>query len=189
MRFENPTRKSPRLAKSNISSLRRLKIYYFCSLISGKFWSLVVASGWCDHISMILTAAKIVVDKSLKQGYSALIHCSDGWDRTVQIASLVQIMLDPYFRTFPGFQVLIEKDWISHGHQFKLRSGLRSKDEKDQRAPIFFQFLDCVHQMIEQFPFAFEFNIRFLSDLNYFSGTALFGTFLCNSLLVSLFVR
>ena len=30
---------------------------------------------------------------------SVLVHCSDGWDRTAQLVSLAQLMLEPYFRT------------------------------------------------------------------------------------------
>lgn len=40
---------------------------------------------------------------------SVLIHCSDGWDRTPQVSSLAQIMLDPYYRTLRGFETLVEK--------------------------------------------------------------------------------
>ena len=36
---------------------------------------------------------------------SLLVHCSDGWDRTTQLTSLAQLMLDPYYRTFDGFKV------------------------------------------------------------------------------------
>lgn len=138
------------------------------------------SSGWLAHISAILTAACTVVEKSLKKGFSVLVHCSDGWDRTAQITSLTQLMIDPYYRTMEGFEVLIEKDWVSYGHQFRLRHALKNKDVKDQKAPIFLQFLDCVHQLFNQFPYAFEFNHRFLSDLAYFSQTTLFGTFLCD---------
>ena len=36
---------------------------------------------------------------------NALVHCSDGWDRTAQLTSLVQLMMDPYYRTTEGFTV------------------------------------------------------------------------------------
>jgi len=42
-----------------------------------------------------------------------LVHCSDGWDRTGQVCSLTQLILDPYYRTIEGFAVLIEKDWYA----------------------------------------------------------------------------
>ena len=65
-----------------------------------------------------------------KDEKNVLVHCSDGCDRTTQLCSLVQIMLDPYFRTFAGFQVLVEKEWISFGHQFQLRAGhFKNQDE------------------------------------------------------------
>ena len=36
---------------------------------------------------------------------NTLVHCSDGWDRTSQLTSLSQLMMDPYYRTMEGFQV------------------------------------------------------------------------------------
>ena len=60
-----------------------------------------------------------------------LIHCSDGWDRTAQLASIAQILIDPYYRTFEGLQALINKDWIAFGHMFGKRCGHHSVIETD----------------------------------------------------------
>ena len=58
--------------------------------------------------------------------------------------------------------------------------GLKNKKDKE-RSPIFFQFLDCIYQLLIQFPSYFEFNIQLLVDINYHSHSCIFGTFLANS--------
>lgn len=92
-----------------------------------------------------------------------LVHCSDGWDRTPQIVALAELMLDPYYRTIEGFQTLIEREWISYGHKFSDRCGHGpSSDDPNERCPVFLQWIDCVHQLLKQFPCSFEFNLHFL---------------------------
>ncbi|KAK0646218.1 protein-tyrosine phosphatase-like protein [Cercophora newfieldiana] len=79
-------------------------------------------SKWLKHISGILDGSAIIARQVGIQHSHALIHCSDGWDRTSQLCALAELMLDPYYRTIDGFIVLVEKDWLSFGHMFQLRS-------------------------------------------------------------------
>ncbi|KAG9012090.1 hypothetical protein FRB93_002233 [Tulasnella sp. JGI-2019a] len=86
-------------------------------------------SGWLKHISAILDGTSIIVRNIHINSSHVLIHCSDGWDRTAQLSSLSQLCLDPYYRTYQGFQVLIEKDWLSFGHRFADRCGHLSSEK------------------------------------------------------------
>eukprot|EP00808_Paulinella_micropora_P021469 g23970.t1 len=162
---------------------------------------------WPYFIRLILSAAVHVVALMDGQGSSVLVHCSDGWDRTSQLTSLACLMLDPYFRTLEGFAILIEKEWLSFGHQFAKRAGHMESHigsqrapifmqfiyigsqrapifmqfiECSQRAPIFMQFIECVWQITQQFASAFEFNENFLIELIDQSYACCFGTFLCD---------
>jgi hypothetical protein len=80
-------------------------------------------SSWLEYISCILRGSASIARKVGIEHSNVLVHCSDGWDRTSQLCALAQIMLDPYFRTIDGFIVLVEKDFLSFGHMFRLRAG------------------------------------------------------------------
>ena len=82
-------------------------------------------SHWLDHLKEILAGTMRIVKAMSKDYRHVLIHCSDGWDRTAQLTALVQLCLDPYFRTIRGFCTLIEKDWCAFGHKFRDRCGHR----------------------------------------------------------------
>lgn len=86
-------------------------------------------SGWLRHIHNVLDGSAIIARRIGIKHSHVLIHCSDGWDRTSQLSALAQIMLDPYFRTLEGFIVLVEKDWLSFGHMFRLRSGYLNHED------------------------------------------------------------
>jgi hypothetical protein len=73
-------------------------------------------------LKMLLAGAVRIADKIESGKTSVVVHCSDGWDRTAQLTSLAMLMLDSYYRTIKGFEVLIEKEWISFGHRFALVS-------------------------------------------------------------------
>lgn len=71
---------------------------------------------WLEHCSSILEGACQMAQLLEEEQASVLVHCSDGWDRTPQLTGLTMLMLDPYYRTQIGFEVLIEKEWISFGN-------------------------------------------------------------------------
>jgi hypothetical protein len=118
------------------------------------------------------------------------LHLLHRWDRTAQVVSLAQFLLDPYYRTIEGFQVLVEKDWNSFGHQFAHRchgggsgsggGGLHKEGSGggggkeggggDEAGPVFVQWLDCVWQVLQQFPTSVEFSadlLLLLADASY----------------------
>ncbi|XP_006744907.1 myotubularin-related protein 7 [Leptonychotes weddellii] len=137
-------------------------------------------SGWLRHIKAIMDAGIFIAKAVSEEGASVLVHCSDGWDRTAQACSVAGLLLDPHYRTLRGFMVLIEKDWISFGHKFNHRYGNLDGDPKEI-SPVIDQFIECVWQLMEQFPCAFEFNERFLIHIQHHIYSCQFGNFLCNS--------
>lgn len=141
------------------------------------------ATKWLHHGSGLLKAATRVATALHTEARPVLVHCSDGWDRTPQIVSLAQLMLDPYYRSMDGFRILVEKEWLDFGHKMADRCGtVTGVADPNERAPIFLQWLDCVHQLLLQFPCHFEFNLSYLVKLAQHTYSSLFGTFLCNSL-------
>ena len=136
-------------------------------------------SGWPSFIFGIILAC-VSITSAVRRGYSVLIHCSDGWDRCSQLTAFSELLIDPYFRTIKGYMTLIEKDFLSFGHQFRLRNGYYSKEEKseNQTSPILLQFLDATHQLLVQYPMYFEFNMKFLLFIANSINTGLYGTFL-----------
>ena len=143
---------------------------------------------WYDMIILILKSSFNIYKSIEKDKNTVLIHCSDGWDRTSQLACTSKILLDKYYRTLEGFIILIEKDWMSFGHQFRYRNGFYSdKDtpanicKENQFSPIFIQWLDCVYQLMEQNLDKFEFNenlLIFIAEQIYEGN---YGNFLFNN--------
>lgn len=202
-------------------------------------------SSWLKHIQSLLEGSMSIVRNVHINSSHVLIHCSDGWDRTSQLAAIAQVCLDPYFRTFEGLAVLIEKDWLSFGHKFTDRGGQKGcekyfsskysySEEEDgdgtdgelekaaasggfdsqaaanafwgftkqltanfsaatssssashkgshikETSPVFQQFLDCLWQIMRQYPTRFEYNADYLTELLRTIHECKYGTFLLN---------
>uniref|UniRef100_A0A8C5I532 Myotubularin phosphatase domain-containing protein n=1 Tax=Gouania willdenowi TaxID=441366 RepID=A0A8C5I532_GOUWI len=138
------------------------------------------SSGWLRHIKSVLNAGVFIAKAVAVEGVSVLVHCSDGWDRTAQVCSVASVLLDPYYRTIKGLMVLIEKDWISFGHKFSHRCNHLVGDPKEV-SPVFDQFLECLWQLMQQFPCGFEFNERFLITIHSHVYSCQFGNFIGNN--------
>uniref|UniRef100_A0A6G1SK07 Myotubularin-related protein 3 n=1 Tax=Aceria tosichella TaxID=561515 RepID=A0A6G1SK07_9ACAR len=149
---------------------------------SNNWVSFLDNSRWLHHISGLLRSALLIVDAIDVEEKSVLIHCSDGWDRTPQLVALAETMLDPYYRTFDGFRTMIQREWLDFGHKFADRCGSNPcNEDPNERCPVFLQWLDCIQQLLVQYPKHFEFNSRYLDKLNRHTYSNVFCTFSYNS--------
>ncbi|KAM4577124.1 phosphatidylinositol-3,5-bisphosphate 3-phosphatase MTMR3 isoform 3-T5 [Odontesthes bonariensis] len=174
------------MGMANIHSIRKSfqSLRFLCTQMPdpANWLSALESTKWLQHLSLLLKAALLVVNAVDRDHRPVLVHCSDGWDRTPQIVALSKLLLDPYYRTIEGFQVLVETEWLDFGHKFADRCGHgENSEDLNERCPVFLQWLDCVHQLQRQFPCSFEFNEAFLVKLVQHTYSCLFGTFLCNS--------
>ncbi|KAM9319259.1 phosphatidylinositol-3,5-bisphosphate 3-phosphatase MTMR4 [Gastrophryne carolinensis] len=174
------------MGMANIHSIRNSFQYLraVCNQMPdpGNWLSALESTKWLQHLSVMLKAGTVVANAVDREERPVLVHCSDGWDRTPQIVSLAKILLDPYYRTLDGFQVLVETDWLDYGHKFGDRCGHQENaEDQNEQCPVFLQWLDCVHQLLHQFPCHFEFNHAFLVKLVQHTYSCLYGTFLSNN--------
>uniref|UniRef100_A0A915MV50 phosphatidylinositol-3,5-bisphosphate 3-phosphatase n=1 Tax=Meloidogyne javanica TaxID=6303 RepID=A0A915MV50_MELJA len=78
---------------------------------------------------------------------------------------------------------LIDKDWLGFGFKFDDRCGhlgTLSEENEKEVSPIFTQFLDSIYQLMRHKPMAFEFNERYLTELNENAYSCVYGQFIGN---------
>lgn len=168
---------------ANIHAVREsfLALHSLCSENKITETMEVLSTQWYSHIHTILTASKLMVE-AMDGGSSVLTHCSDGWDRTSQLSSLVQLLIDPEFRSAKGFCKLIQKEWLSFGHKFceRMCFGATVSASTAGASPVFLQFMDAVSQIMKNYPNSFEFNEYFLIHILDFAHNGQCGDFLVN---------
>lgn len=117
----------------------------------------------------------------MMSGRTVVLQEISGRDMCCVMSSLVQLLLDKSFRSINGFQTLIQKEWISLGHPFSDRIGHVYNVNSNERSPLFLLFLDCVWQLLQQFPEEFEYSETFLTSLWDSVFLPIFDTFQFNS--------
>lgn len=74
--------------------------YVFVVITTNNSWfTQLDSTQWLHHMAKLLRASWYTAVNLEEQGRPVLVHCSDGWDRTPQIVSLAQLMIDPFYRT------------------------------------------------------------------------------------------
>ena len=119
------------------------------------------------------------ISNQLLAGHSVMVKCPTGYDQSLLLAALAQIIIQPSFRTFEGFKDLVMRMFVFAGHPFATRLGERPSEKG--RIPIFLKFLDSVGQLINANVSHFEFNCKYLARLANLVFTNIYGTFLCDT--------
>ncbi|KAJ8249173.1 hypothetical protein GJAV_G00231960 [Gymnothorax javanicus] len=145
-----------------------------------RWLSSVESSRWLEHVRAFLRHSVEVVYMLEEKSASVILQEEEDRDLSCVISSLVQIMLDPHFRSLLGFQSLVQKEWVMAGHRFMDRCNHVRKNDKEE-CPLFLLFLDCVWQLMSQYPAAFEFTETYLTVLMDSMWLPVFSTFLFNS--------
>ncbi|XP_029435175.1 myotubularin-related protein 12 isoform X3 [Rhinatrema bivittatum] len=145
-----------------------------------KWFSLLENSNWLEIIRQCLKKAIEVTEYLETESTNVVLKEESTWDLCCVISSLVQVMMDPQCRTKLGFQSLIQKEWVMGGHAFLDRCNHLRQNDKEE-APVFLLFLDCVWQLVQQYPVAFQFTETYLTVLSDSLYIPIFSTFFFNS--------
>lgn len=140
-------------------------------------------SGWLLLVRACLALAKSVANHLCIKHRSIMLLEDTGRDLSCVVSSLVQLMADTHCRSVSGFQALVQKEWVAMGYPFTTRHALiitqhSVSEDQAKEAPVFLLFLDCVWQLLKQFPSAFEFSELFLLHLHDMAHGCLYGTFI-----------
>uniref|UniRef100_A0A8C6TF69 Myotubularin related protein 10 n=1 Tax=Neogobius melanostomus TaxID=47308 RepID=A0A8C6TF69_9GOBI len=147
-----------------------------------RWFSCIENSRWLEYVRAFLKQSAEIVFLMEVKSVSVVITEEEDRDLNCAVSSLVQLMLDPHYRSLSGFQSLVQKEWVMAGHRFLDRCNHLKRNDKEE-CPLFLLFLDCVWQMINQYPAAFEFTETYLTVLSDSMWIPVHGTFLFNSCL------
>ncbi|XP_011924845.1 PREDICTED: myotubularin-related protein 11 isoform X3 [Cercocebus atys] len=154
----------PSLADVQLAHLRlRALCLPDSSVAEDKWLSALEGTRWLDYIRACLRKASDISVLVTSRVRSVILQERGDRDLNGLLSSLVQLLSAPEARTLFGFQSLVQREWVAAGHPFLTRLGGTGASEE---APVFLLFLDCVWQLLQQFPADFEFSEFFLLALH-----------------------
>ncbi|XP_064257378.1 myotubularin-related protein 11 isoform X2 [Passer domesticus] len=171
------TAELPTLADIQLAHLRLRALCLPGAVAEEKWLSALEGTRWLDHVRSCLRRAAEVASLLAGKRCSVVLQEPSDRDLNCLLASLVQLLGDPHARSLPGFQSLVQREWVAAGHPFPRRLGLLGQDSPREEAPVFLLFLDCTWQLLWQFPAHFGFTENFLLALHDSSFSPYFSTF------------
>eukprot|EP00002_Diphylleia_rotans_P013935 TRINITY_DN2714_c0_g1_i12.p1 TRINITY_DN2714_c0_g1~~TRINITY_DN2714_c0_g1_i12.p1 ORF type:complete len:1010 (-),score=157.29 TRINITY_DN2714_c0_g1_i12:251-3280(-) len=136
--------------ESRAESLSKLEDMMYAQTEDDEFdWMVKWEDTKWPHHQKALLACAIRISALVQQGNGVLLSCYRGYDSSSMASSLAQILLDPFYRTFQGFQVLVEKEWVSMGYPFGVLLGnsLSDLNPPPYAGASFLQFMDGIYQV------------------------------------------
>ncbi|XP_058716468.1 myotubularin-related protein 11 isoform X7 [Poecile atricapillus] len=122
------TAELPTLADIQLAHLRLRALCLPGAVAEEKWLSALEGTRWLDHVRTCLRKAVEVVLLLAGKRCSVVLQEPSDRDLNCLLASLVQLLGDPHARSLPGFQSLVQREWVAAGHPFPRRLGLLCRD-------------------------------------------------------------
>uniref|UniRef100_A0A8C6YUA1 Myotubularin related protein 11 n=1 Tax=Nothoprocta perdicaria TaxID=30464 RepID=A0A8C6YUA1_NOTPE len=97
-----------------------------------KWLSALEGTRWLDHVRACVRKASEVASLLAARRCSVVLQEPHDRDFNCLLASLAQLLADPHARTLPGFQSLVQREWVAAGHPFARRLGLGRPSPRDE---------------------------------------------------------
>lgn len=146
------------------------------------FYSELESTRWLEYIRTVLKECNKIARLMVGDFKHSFILQEEGGGRDLScvVSCIVQLMVDAGSRSIPGFQELVQREWVAMGHEFARRLGLVS-DKEQRQSPVFLFFLECVWRLTLAYPASFGFTDVYLVSLWDSALLGLFGEFTFNS--------
>uniref|UniRef100_A0A3Q3N5P9 Myotubularin related protein 10 n=1 Tax=Mastacembelus armatus TaxID=205130 RepID=A0A3Q3N5P9_9TELE len=97
-----------------------------------RWLSSIENSRWLEYVRAFLKHSSEIVYQLDGKNASVILQEEEDRDLNCIVSSLVQLMLDPHYRSLVGFQSLVQKEWVMAGHPFLDRCNHLKRNDKEE---------------------------------------------------------